>query len=129
MPLGFFDNAVDDWFRSNFGISTGLLLTGSIGALLFAYAVRFAAVALQTTNSAFSKISGNLDSAARVLGAKPGRLLFRVHLPIMRGSLLTAALIVFVEVVKELAGHRHHASLQLRHAGSASHTIWQPMSG
>ncbi len=102
VPLGLFDNAVDEWFRATFGISTGLLLTGSIGALLFAYAVRFAAVALQTTNSAFSKISGNIDSAARVLGAKPARLLFRVHMPIMRGSLFTAALIVFVEVVKEL---------------------------
>ncbi len=102
VPLGLFDNAVDQWFRDTWGVSTGLLLTGSIGALLFAYAVRFAAVALQTTNSAFAKISGNLDSAARVLGATPGGLLFRVHLPIMRGSLLTAGLIVFVEVVKEL---------------------------
>lgn len=102
VPLGFFDNTLDEWARSTFGISTGLLLTGSIGALLFAYAVRFAAVALQTTNAAFSKISSSLDNAARVLGAKPGRLLFQVHVPIMRGSLLTAALIVFVEVVKEL---------------------------
>ena len=102
VPLGYFDNALDQWMRETFGVSTGLLLTGSIAALLFAYAVRFAAVALQTTNSAFTKISGNLDSAARVLGAKPGRLLMRVHLPLIRGSLLTAALIVFVEVVKEL---------------------------
>ncbi len=102
VPVGVFDNAVDQWFRSTFGVSTGLLLTGSIAALLFAYTVRFAAVALQTTNSAFSKISVTVDNAARVLGAKPGRLLFRIHLPMMRGSLITAALIVFVEVVKEL---------------------------
>lgn len=102
IPFGTFDNALDSWFRSWFGISSGLLLTGTIAALVFAYLVRFLAISLQSVEASLAKITPNMDAAARTLGAKPGRILARIHVPIMRPSILTAALIVFVDVMKEL---------------------------
>jgi iron(III) transport system permease protein len=97
-----FDNMLDAWTRTTFGVSTGLLLTGSIGALVFAYLVRFLAVSLNAVEASLSKIHPNLDAAARVLGFGQSAVLLRVHVPIMRASLSTAALLVFVDVVKEL---------------------------
>jgi iron(III) transport system permease protein len=102
LPLAAVDNAVDAWARERLGVSTGLLLTGSIGVLLFAYLVRFLAVALQTVEAGFARITPSMDHAARALGAGPVGALARVHAPIMKGPLLTAALIVFVDVMKEL---------------------------
>jgi iron(III) transport system permease protein len=102
IPLGAFDNAVDSWMRSMFGVSTGLLLTGTIAALIFAYLVRFLAVSLQTVEASLAKITPSMDGAARTLGARPGRVLARVHMPLLRPSLFAALLIVFVDVTKEL---------------------------
>ncbi|MCC7016227.1 MAG: iron ABC transporter permease [Rhodospirillales bacterium] len=102
IPLGAFDNAVDSWMRETFGVSTGLLLTGTIAALVFAYLVRFLAVSLQTVEASLVKITPSMDGAARTLGAKPGRVLTHVHAPLLRPSLLAALLIVFVDVTKEL---------------------------
>jgi iron(III) transport system permease protein len=102
IPLAAFDNAVDAWARAQLGVSTGLLLTGSIAALVFAYVVRFMAIALQTVESGFGKITPSMDHAARALGETALGALRRVHAPLLRGSLLTAGLIVFVDVMKEL---------------------------
>ncbi|MSO85742.1 MAG: iron ABC transporter permease [Rhodospirillales bacterium] len=102
IPLGAFDNAVDAWMRATFGVSTGLLLTGTVAALIFAYLVRFLAVSLQTVEASLAKITPAMDGAARTLGAGPGRVLARVHAPLLRPSLLAALLIVFVDVTKEL---------------------------
>ena len=102
IPLAAFDNALDGWMRTNLGVSTGLLLTGSIAALVFAYMVRFMAVALQTVEAGFGRITPSMDHAARALGETAGGALRRVHAPMMSGALLTAALIVFVDVMKEL---------------------------
>ncbi len=102
IPLASFDNALDAWMRATFGVSTGLLLTGSIAALIFAYMVRFMAVALNTVDSSLAKITPAMDDAARTLGAGSGGTLRRVHAPLLRGGLLTAGLIVFVDVMKEL---------------------------
>jgi iron(III) transport system permease protein len=102
IPLAAFDNAVDAWARASLGVSTGLLLTGSVAALVFAYMVRFMAVALQTVEAGFGKITPSMDHAARALGETAGGALRRVHAPILRGALLTAGLIVFVDVMKEL---------------------------
>src|SRR5918999_3617065 len=88
--------------RATFGISTGLLLTGTIGVLLFAYLVRFFAVALSATEAGLGKINHSLDDAARMLGESPTGTLLRVHVPIMWGSVLTALIMVFVDVLKEL---------------------------
>lgn len=102
IPFATFDNAVDSLMRDTFGFSTGLLLSGTVFALLFAYAVRFLAVSLQTVEAGLGKIQPSMDDAARSLGLRPLQTLTRVHLPIMRGTLLTALLLVFVDVLKEL---------------------------
>lgn len=102
MPLAAFDNALAAWLRSQFGVSVGLLLTGSIAALVYAYNVRFLGGALQTVNAGMAKITRSMDDAARILRHGPVRTLVRVYVPMLRGSVFTAALIVFVDVMKEL---------------------------
>ena len=102
LPLGRLDNLIADWMRAQFGLDIGLVLTGSIAALIYAYLVRFLAIALQTVEAGLGKIRPSMEDAARSLGHTPRETLVRVHAPIMRGSVLTAALIVFVDVMKEL---------------------------
>lgn len=102
IPFARLDNAVDAWMKANFGISTGLLLTGSIAALVFAYLVRFMAISLNTVEASLGKIRPSMDDAARTLGHSAFGTLRRVHMPLMWGSLLTAGLVVFVDVMKEL---------------------------
>ncbi|NWG45952.1 MAG: iron ABC transporter permease [Alphaproteobacteria bacterium] len=102
VPLASLDNAVDGVMRSTFGVSTGLLLTGSIIALTYAYLVRFMAVALGSVEAGLEKVTPSMDGAARSLGANFLGTLTRVHVPMLSGTLLTAGLIVFVDVVKEL---------------------------
>jgi iron(III) transport system permease protein len=88
--------------QHQFGVRIGLLLTGSVTALIYAYLVRFLAVAFQTVEAGLTRVTPSMDDAARSLGLSPARTLARVHIPIMRGSLATAALLVFVDVMKEL---------------------------
>jgi iron(III) transport system permease protein len=102
IPLGLFDNALDAWLRANLGLSSGLLLSGTAAALVYAYLVRFLAVALGPVEAGMGKITRTMDDAAASLGADPGRVIRAVHAPLMGGSVLTAALIVFVDVLKEL---------------------------
>ena len=102
LPLGKLDNTIAEWAYDNFGIKTGLLLTGSITALIYAYLVRFLAVAFQAVEAGLTRVTSSMDDAARSLGLSPARTLLRVHIPIMYGSLLTAGLLVFVDVMKEL---------------------------
>ncbi len=102
IPFASFDNALNSWTRAHFGMSTGLLLTGTITGLLFAYVIRFLAVAMNSVEAGFGKINQHLDDAARTLGQRQGGLLCRVHLPLLRGALLTGLVIVFVDVLKEL---------------------------
>jgi iron(III) transport system permease protein len=102
IPLAGFDNWVDGILRSTLGISSGLLLSGSAFALIFAYTVRFLAVSAGSVESALQKITPSMDMASRSLGHTPGKTLMHVHLPMLRGTLLTAALVVFVDVMKEL---------------------------
>lgn len=102
IPLAHFDNALDARMRSSFGISTGLLLTGGIAALVFAYVVRFFSIGLQTVDASLVKVRPSMDDAARSLGCGPVESLLRIHVPIMARGLFTAALLIFVEVMKEL---------------------------
>jgi iron(III) transport system permease protein len=102
LPLAWIDNSIDGWLRARFGISSGLLLSGTLVALVLAYLVRFLAVSLQTVEAGLGKIKQSIDESARTLGASPGEVLKRVHLPMLKGSLLTALLLVFVDVMKEL---------------------------
>jgi len=102
LPFAALDNAVDAWMRLHFDISTGLLLSGTLVALLFAYTVRFLAVALQTVDAGLGKITRSMDEASRSLGCRAHEVVRRVHIPMLKGSLLTAILLVVVDASKEL---------------------------
>ncbi|MEB3290861.1 MAG: iron ABC transporter permease [Leptolyngbya sp.] len=102
IPLSQFDNAIDAWMRQSFGLSTGLLLSGTIVALIFAYLVRFLAVSFGAVEAGLTKIKPSLDDAARSLGQSPRQTLTHIHLPLLGRSLLTAMMLVFVDVMKEL---------------------------
>ncbi|NES73099.1 MAG: iron ABC transporter permease, partial [Okeania sp. SIO2D1] len=102
IPIGAVDNIIDSFMRSIFGISTGLLFSGTITALVFAYLVRFMAVAFGAVESSLLKIKPSLDDASRSLGYGPTKTLVKVHAPMMWGGLLTGAMLTFVDVMKEL---------------------------
>jgi iron(III) transport system permease protein len=102
IPFAWADGVINDAARRLGSAEPGLILSGTIAAVTFAYIVRFLAVSLNTVEASLAKITPHMDDAARTLGLRPGQTLFRVHLPIMGGSLLTAGLLVFVDVMKEL---------------------------
>lgn len=102
VPLARFDNALDAWMRATWGISTGLLLTGSLVALIYAYLVRYFAVGYQGIEAALRRVTPAMDLSARSLGCTPWQTLWRVHLPLMLPSIWAAALLVFVDTMKEL---------------------------
>lgn len=102
IPFAWFDNTLDAWMREQFDISTGLLFSGTLVAVVFAYLVRFLPVSMNTLDAGLGKIKPTMDDVGRSLGLKPLQILRRVHIPVMKGSLLTASLLVFVDVLKEL---------------------------
>lgn len=108
-PFGAADNAIDAASRALFGVSTGLVVSGSIAALLFAYLVRYLAVALQSVTAGLERVTPSIGGAARMLARGPVDAMRRVFLPLVAPSALTAALLVFVDVMKELP-----ATLMLR---------------
>jgi len=101
-PLARLDHAIDAVMEAAFGISTGLVFSGTVAALIFAYVVRFMALANGAVDSALTRVTPSMDGAARSLGAGPAGTLLRVHLPLIRGGVLAGATLVFVEVLKEL---------------------------
>src|SRR5690606_8932586 len=102
IPLTRLDNLIAQWWTSAFGVNPGLILTGGIAALVYAYLSRFLSVALQTVESSLGKITQSMDDASRSLGFGRWATLRRVHVAMLRGSPLTPALMVFVDVMKEL---------------------------
>jgi len=102
IPLTAMDHALILYMRDHFGITLGLVLTGSVVALVFAYIARFLAVALNAVESGMVRIRPSIDDAARSLGAGRRTLLTRVHLPMLASGILSAVLLVFVDVMKEL---------------------------
>jgi iron(III) transport system permease protein len=102
VPLAALDNTLDAASRDLLGVSTGLLLSGTIAALVYGYTVRFLTLSLGTTQAGLARVTPNLEGAARSLGRGAGGTLRDVHLPMIRGSLLTAAILVFVDGMKEL---------------------------
>ena len=102
IPLAGFDNTIDAFMRRTFGISTGLLLSGTVAALVLAYTIRFLAVSLGSIESGLEQISPNLDAASRALGETALSTLGRVHLPLLLPALGAAGLLVFVDSMKEL---------------------------
>ncbi len=102
VPLASFDNTLDAFMRSAFGISTGLILTGSGAALILAYVIRFLAISAGGIESGLAKVSPHLDMAARSLGSRPAKILAVIHLPLIAPAIAAAAMLVFVDVMKEL---------------------------
>jgi iron(III) transport system permease protein len=101
-PVTQLDRWLSGWLVSKYGIAPKLWLSGTIIVLVYAYLVRFMSIALQTVEAGLAKIKPSLDDAARSLGMGPGEVLARVHAPILARSIFTAALLVFVDVMKEL---------------------------
>ncbi|MCW5575976.1 MAG: iron ABC transporter permease [Burkholderiales bacterium] len=102
IPVTRLDHVLAGWVQSFTGANPGLILTGGIAALVYAYLARFFAVALQTVDAGLAKITPSMGDAARSLGLGPGATLARVHAPLLWRSALTAGLLVFVDVMKEL---------------------------
>jgi iron(III) transport system permease protein len=102
VPVTLLDRWLSAWLAAHFGVAPRLWLSGTIAALIYAYLVRFLSIALQTVESGLAKIRPSMDDAARSLGLRPGQALARVHAPLLRRSLMTAGLLVFVDVMKEL---------------------------
>ena len=102
LPLATLDNAIDALLRSWLGISTGLLLSGSLLVIVLAYTLRFLAISLGSLEAGFEKLSPNLDAVARTLGETALSSLRRVHVPLLVPALAAAALLVFVDGMKEL---------------------------
>lgn len=93
---------MDQVILRSLNLTTGLFLTGSLGALLYAYVVRYLAVGYNPIDSGFKKITFNLTEVSRTLGVSPLRSLFSINLPLLKPALWSALLLVFVDVMKEL---------------------------
>ncbi|RZD20760.1 iron ABC transporter permease [Pseudoalteromonas sp. MEBiC 03485] len=101
LPLTQLDDTLNNWLEP-FGLSPGLLLSGTLFAMIFAYVVRFYAIAHGALESSFLRISPSLDMASQSMGKGPLQTLWRVHLPLLKRGILTAGLLVFIECMKEL---------------------------
>ena len=102
IPFAALDNYIDTLMRDWFDFSSGLLLSGTVFAIIFAYVVRFLAVSIGSIESSLSKVSESMDMAARTLGYSAHKVLLRLHLPLIKGGILTAGMVVFVDSMKEL---------------------------
>ncbi len=102
VPLARIDNIVNEFAQQTFGITTGLLLTGTIFSIVFAYVVRFLAISFGSIEAGLGRVTPNLEAAARTLGRSATGALREVHLPLIRPALATAGLLVFVDCMKEL---------------------------
>jgi iron(III) transport system permease protein len=111
-PLAAFDNALDGAVRELFGVGVGLILSGSGAALILAYVIRFLAISAGGIEAGFAKIPPSLDGAARSLGETAIGTVRRIHLPLLAPALGAAAILVFVDCMKELP-----ATLLLRPIG------------
>ncbi len=102
IPFAWFDNTLDAFLTEYFNISSGLLISGTVVILIFAYLTRFLAVSINTVEAGLIKIKPSMDEVAKTIGMSPISIIKRIHMPMMRGSLLTALLLVFIDVLKEL---------------------------
>lgn len=102
LPLTAADRLLGRTANDLFGLSIGLVLSGTPVALLLAYTIRFLAVGIANIAPGLAAIDPAMDASAQILGARPSTILRRIHLPMLRGPALTAAIVAFVEVLKEL---------------------------
>ncbi len=102
VPLGWLDMKLNVFTNMWFDFQPGLVFSGTVFALIFAYAVRFMSVALNNTEAGIQRIKPSMDEASKVLGDSPLQRLFRIHIPLLKASILSAGLLVFVDILKEL---------------------------
>ena len=102
IPLAFIDHKIDEFLGSYLSMSFGLIFSGSLFAVQLAYLVRFLSISVNTIESGLEKIRPNMDKASQILGISSERTFIRIHLPILKVSILTSILLVFVDVIKEL---------------------------
>ena len=116
------DRSVAGVSQTLFGINPGLLLTGSIAGLMYAYVVRFMAVAYNSVEASMDKVTPHMEMAAQTLGASPARVMWRVHLPLVKVGMAAGAALVFVDVMKELP-----ATILLAPFGMETLSMWTYM--
>ena len=114
-----FDHAINDMLDKWWGISIGLILTGSLVGLIYGYVVRFMAVAYNSVDAGLEKITPNITMSARMLQAGSWRILWRIHLPLITPGIFAGAVLVFVDVMKELP-----VTLMLRPFGYDTLAVW-----
>ncbi len=102
IPVAAADNTLIYLARELLGLEIGMLLQGTILIMLVAYLVRFMAAGFKPIDGAMHRVTPSIDEAARLLGLRGVKLLARIHLPMLRGGVLTAATLVFVDVMKEM---------------------------
>jgi iron(III) transport system permease protein len=102
IPLSGFDNGLDAFLRAHFGISTGLLLSGTVFAVMLGYAIRFLAISFGNLETGLERVTPSLSAAARTLGRGPLSTLLSIHIPLLRPAIGAALLLVFVDCMKEL---------------------------
>ena len=102
IPFATFDNFLNQILISTFIYDVGLLFSGTFFILIFSYCIRFLTVSSRTINSGLDSLSIATDDAARSLGANTKTILSKIHFPLLKTSILTSFLIVFIDVMKEL---------------------------
>jgi len=102
IPLLSLDKFLVNFLSTLFDLEVGLIISGSIIMLIFAYVVRFLAVSYNPTEDGFKKIGWNITEVSRTLGSSPMRSLIKINLPLLKTALFSSALLVFVDVMKEL---------------------------
>ena len=102
ISIGAIDSVFTKTVKLTFGFSANVLIGGGLAALLFGYTTRFLAIALGSAEAGLSKVTYNMDMAARTLGSGPRSTLFSVHAPLIRSSIISGSVLVFVDIMKEL---------------------------
>lgn len=119
VPLAAFDHALNNLLAAWRGAGVGLVFTGSAAGLVYAYVVRFMAVSFSGVDASLEKITPAVTAAARLLGAGPWRLLWRIHIPLVVPGMVAGAILVLVDVLKELP-----ITLMLRPFGYDTLAVW-----
>ena len=102
IPLAWLDNQLISLSRNLFNIETTQLLQGTILIMITAYMIRFMAAGFKSIDSAMHRVTNNIDEASRLMGLRGVKLLYKVHLPMLRGGIFTALTLAFVDVMKEM---------------------------
>jgi iron(III) transport system permease protein len=123
LTLAPIDRAINAFAQQMNLSAPGLILTGTIIGLMYAYSVRFMSVAFNSVEASLEKVKPSMEQAARTMGASPLRVLWRIHLPLVSQGMVAAAILVFVDVMKELP-----ATVMLRPFGMDTLAIWTYMA-